>query len=194
MKGSGRFESTAGKSFSKIVRRAVDGSSAALNRLFGELIPSLAMWARGKLPLWARARADTDDLVQAAVVGLLGRLPRMETRQRRTIRAYLRQTIRHRITDEVRRAGKLEVPAVEEVEHPSPESGPLARALEREQEERYREALDRLSTGERELIVGRLELAYSYEQLALATGKSSTDAARVAVRRAMLHLAQEMAD
>ncbi len=127
-------------------------------------------------------------------MGLLGRLPKMGTRQRHTIRAYLRRSIQHRITDEVRRAGKVEVPAVDGVEGPSPEADPLSRALGAEKEARYREALGRLSDNEQRLIVGRLELAYSYAQLALATGKSSPDAARVAVRRAMLRLAEEMAN
>lgn len=192
MKESGRSGSRTGGSFSTTVHRAIVGSSSALNRLFGDLIPSLADWARGKLPLWARARVDTDDLVQEAVAGLLGRLPKMEARRRRTIRAYLRKTIHHRITDEVRRAGKVEVPAVEGLDCPSPASGPFMRAERAEQGARYREALGKLSESDQELIVGRLELAYSYEQLALATGKKSPDAARVAVRRAMLRLVQEM--
>ncbi len=192
MKKSRDSGSERGGSFSETLRRAGLGRSSALNRLFRDLVPSLAAWTRGKLPRWARARVDTDDLVQEAVVGVLGRLPKIEARQRRTIRAYLRSSIRHRITDEVRRAGKVEVPVVGEVEWICPDSGPLSRALKAEQEARYREALGRLSASEQELIVGRLELAYSYEQLALATGKATPDAARVAVRRAMLRLAEEM--
>lgn len=187
-------ERTEGGSFSETVRLAVLGRASALGRLFGALVPSLTTWAHGRLPLWARARVDTDDLVQDAVMGVLGRLPRIEARRRRTIRAYLRRAIRNQITDEIRRAGKVEVSGVESLEGASHEPSPFSRTVAAEQQRRYRRALLRLSDDNQELIVGRLDLAYSYEQLALATGRSSPDAARVAVRRALLRLAQEMAN
>jgi len=40
--------------------------------------------------------------------------------------------------------------------------------------------------------LARLELGYSYAQITVATGRPSTDAARMAVRRALVHLAEEM--
>jgi DNA-directed RNA polymerase specialized sigma24 family protein len=42
--------------------------------------------------------------------------------------------------------------------------------------------------------VGRLELDYSYEQLAAATGRRNPDAVRIALRRAVLRLAERMRD
>jgi DNA-directed RNA polymerase specialized sigma24 family protein len=39
--------------------------------------------------------------------------------------------------------------------------------------ERYERALQQLSEADREAIVGRLELGYSYEELAEALGKPS---------------------
>ena len=41
-------------------------------------------------------------------------------------------------------------------------------------------------------MVARLELGYNYSQIALAAGRPSVDAARMAVRRALLRLAEEM--
>lgn len=192
VKASRHFDGETGGTLSETIRRAWAGSASALNRLFGDLIPSLASWAHGKLPLWARARVDTDDLVQEAVVKLWDGLPRIRGRHRRVVRAFLRTTIRRRITDEVRRAQKVEVSAVDGPEPVSPEADPLLERLRSEEISRYREALGRLSELDQTLIVGRLELAFSYEQLALATGKASPDAARVAVRRAVLRLAEEM--
>ncbi len=58
--------------------------------------------------------------------------------------------------------------------------------------ERYEAALARLSDADRELIVASVELGYSYEQLAEATGRASPDAARKAARRALVKLAEEM--
>jgi RNA polymerase sigma-70 factor (ECF subfamily) len=74
-----------------------------------------------------------------------------------------------------------------------PRRSPLADAIGEENALRYREALARLDADEQELIVGRIELGYSYEQLALASGRSSPDAARMAVKRALLRLAEALA-
>ena len=181
-------------SFGATLRSAIRGRASAISQLFIDLIPSLTAWARGRLPAWARARVDTDDLVQDAVLGVLGRLPKLESRRRRAIRAYLRQSIRHRIADEIRRAGTVEVPAGEDLDRADASNSPLTQAVDAEQEVRFRVALSRLSSSDQELIVGRLDLAYSYEQLALATGRRSPDAARVGVRRALLRLAEEMTE
>ena len=69
---------------------------------------------------------------------------------------------------------------------------PLELAIGAENIERYEAAVDRLSQADREAIIGRLELQYSYDQLAVALGKSSPDAARMAVTRALKRLAEEM--
>ena len=50
----------------------------------------------------------------------------------------------------------------------------------------------RISKEEREAIIGRVEMEYSYEDLADALGKPSPEAARKAARRALLRLAEEM--
>ncbi|OFV88038.1 MAG: hypothetical protein A2V74_07095 [Acidobacteria bacterium RBG_16_70_10] len=55
-----------------------------------------------------------------------------------------------------------------------------------------RQALANLRPEERELVVARLELGYSYAQITVATGRPSPDATRMAVRRALLRLAEEM--
>jgi RNA polymerase sigma-70 factor (ECF subfamily) len=59
---------------------------------------------------------------------------------------------------------------------------------------RYETALTRLRASDREAIIGRLEMQYSYEELATALDKPTPDAARVAVTRAMKRLAEEMQD
>jgi len=40
--------------------------------------------------------------------------------------------------------------------------------------------------------VGRIDLGYSYEQLAIVSGRVTPDATRVAVRRALVRLAKTM--
>jgi DNA-directed RNA polymerase specialized sigma24 family protein len=69
---------------------------------------------------------------------------------------------------------------------------PLALAITAQEQELYRAALGRLKQDDQTLIVGRLELGYSYEQLALVMGKATPDAARVALRRSLARLVEEM--
>ena len=60
--------------------------------------------------------------------------------------------------------------------------------------ERYEWALQRLRDEERELVVARVELGLTYAEVAEAVGKSSPDAARMAVTRAIARLIEEMGD
>jgi len=176
----------------RLFLRARQGNSTALNRLFGHLLPGLQRWALGRLPSWARRRMDTVDLVQEALVNLFRHLGRIEPKRRRALRAYLQESIKNRIRDEIRRAGQVETSNGTAPTLPDPDTSPLDRAIAIEKTARYREALRRLDPGDHELIVARVEMGFSYEQLALATGRPSPDAARVAVRRAILRLAEEL--
>jgi DNA-directed RNA polymerase specialized sigma24 family protein len=59
--------------------------------------------------------------------------------------------------------------------------------------ERYEAALERLKPQERELIVARCELDFSYDEIAALFDKPTPAAARVAIARALARLAEEMA-
>ena len=74
------------------------------------------------------------------------------------------------------------------------EESPLEQAIGREALARYDAALTALRDQDREAIVGRIELGQSYDELAGALGKPTGEAARVAVHRALLRLAEVMRD
>jgi RNA polymerase sigma-70 factor (ECF subfamily) len=177
-----------------LLQRARHGDREALDVLFARLLPSLRRWAHGRLQRGARDLSDTADLVQQAMVGALRHLDRFEPRRRDALRAYLRQAIRNRVADELRRSQRR--PRHVPVDHegvPAPGgASPLSQLLSAEQEQDFRRALASLRPDEQELVVARLDLGYNYSQIALATGRPSVDAARMAVRRALLHLAEEM--
>ena len=59
---------------------------------------------------------------------------------------------------------------------------PLEEMLGQEKMARYDAALARLRPADREAIVARVELQYRYDELAIALGKPSANAARVAVQ------------
>jgi RNA polymerase sigma-70 factor (ECF subfamily) len=65
-------------------------------------------------------------------------------------------------------------------------------AIGRQTAERYERALARLRPQDREAIVARVELGCTYEELAVALGKPSADAARKAAQQALVRLAAEM--
>jgi RNA polymerase sigma-70 factor (ECF subfamily) len=179
----------------ELLQRARGGDRAALDGLFARLLPSLRRWAHGRLRRGARdGGADTADLVQQAMVGALRHLDHFEPKRRDALRAYLRKAIRNRVVDEERRTGRRPRQVTLDQADLAAEPGlsPLGRLLSREQEERLQQAIEKLGIDDRELVIARLDLGYSYAQIALACGRPTADAARMAVHRALLRLAEEM--
>ena len=175
-----------------LVQRAKTGDREALDRLFTRSIPVLRRWASGRLPRWTRDLMDTDDLVQETVVRAVSRIGSFEPRHEGSLQAYLRQAVMNRIRDEVRRTMRAPAPAEFPEDTPNSSASPLEEAIGRQAVERYEAALARLRPDDREAIVARVEMDGTYEQVAQALGKPSPDAARMAVSRALLRLAQEM--
>jgi RNA polymerase sigma-70 factor (ECF subfamily) len=58
--------------------------------------------------------------------------------------------------------------------------------------ERYETALERLGQEQQEAVILRVEMGYSYDQIAEALGKNSANTARMVVTRALAHLAMAM--
>ena len=175
-----------------LVQQAKAGDREAVNRLFARHLPALRRWASGRLPRWTRDLMDTDDLVQETVVRAFKRIEAFEPRHEGALQAYLRQAIVNRIRDEVRRSSRS--PAATELDENETDraASPLDEAIGREAVERYEAALARLRPEEREAIVVRVEMDGTYQEVAQALGKPSSDAARMAVSRALLRLAEEM--
>jgi RNA polymerase sigma-70 factor (ECF subfamily) len=175
-----------------LLAKAREGDRLALDRLFGRLVVPLRRWARGRLPGRARAGFDTADVVQEALVNTFRRIDEFEPRRKNALRAYLQKAIDNRIRDAIRSCRRRVSVNIEDVDVAGLGT-PLEEAIGEESTAVYRKALQRLDADERQLIVARIELGYSYEQLALAARRPSPDAARMAVKRALLHLAEEIA-
>jgi RNA polymerase sigma-70 factor, ECF subfamily len=184
--------SVGGESTFHLIERARAGDQEALDRLFARHLKPLQRWARGRLPKWARDLADTDDLVQDTLVQTFRNIEGFEPRRVGALQAYLRQAVLNRIRNELRRKGRQpHATDLDGIEVESVES-PLEQAIGREAVERYEGALKRLTAEEREAIIARVEMGYSYEELAEALGKPTSEAARKAAHRALVRLAQEM--
>ena len=145
------------------------------------------------MPQWARSAADTQDLVPGRSDEGAAALARVRSARRPgALQSYLREAVQNRIYDEVRkvsaRPGVAELPA----EMPDDAPSPLEQAIGRQGFERYQQALKSLTPLDREAIVARVELQYSYEEVAAAIGKTNANAARMAVTRAIVRLVAAM--
>jgi RNA polymerase sigma-70 factor (ECF subfamily) len=182
-----------GESSFELLERAKAGDARALERLCARYLPRLRVWASGRLPRGARDLLDTGDLVQETLTRVVGRLDAFEHRREGALQAYLRQALANRIRDEARRvARRPDAVQAEELEWPDLGPSPLEEVIGRDTLALYEAALARLRPEDREAIVARVEFETPYEELAVVLEKPSADAARMAVSRALVRLAEEM--
>ena len=180
----------------ELLERAREGDSRALNRLFERYLPRLHRWAHRRVPTWARDAADTADLVQETVFHTLRRLDSFKPQRDGALLGYLRRSLVNRVHDQFRRASRRPQvePLVDGLDErvSNDEESPLDVVIGHDDRRRYEAALKRLRPIDRRAIVASIELGYNYEQLALVLNKPSGPAARLAVRRALLRLGDEM--
>lgn len=187
MNPTASLESTA-----ELLQLVRGGDGEAQERLVRRVMPLLRRWAHGRLPPAARGMADTDDLVQVALVRALNRVESFESRREGAFLAYLRQAVLNALRDEVRRATRR--PRGTELAEELVDRAPslVEQAIGREALERYETALLLLPEFQREAVVLRVEFGYSYEEIAGAIGSPSPNAARMTVVRALAGLAEVM--
>ncbi len=180
-------------STARLLAQARGGNSEALDVLFGRHIPPLRRWASGRLPRWARDITDTEDLVQETVLQTFKRIEAFKPRGEGALHAYLRQALLNRIRSEFRHKGRTPPVGVLDSKIEDPGTSPIEAAIGQEALEHYERALAHLRPVEKDLIVSRVELDLTYQEIADAFGKPSMDAARKATVRALVRLADEMA-
>ena len=114
-----------------------------------------------------------------------------ESRRVGALQAFLRQTVRNLICDEIRQTRHRSFSPIESEDEDEQVSA-LEALIARETVERYESAIKRLSPIDRELIFARFEMGLAFNDVAVATGKPTADAARVALLRALTKLAAEL--
>lgn len=176
----------------ELLAQARNGDASALERLLERCLPPLRRWAHGRLPAPLRGGQETMDLVQNAFKATLERLDSFEVRHQGALQAYLRTAVLNQIRDlarqQQRRPQLTELPETIANHDPSP----LELAIGAENLRRYEAAVERLPQADQEAIIGRIELQYTYDELAVVLGKPTPDAARMAVTRALKRLAEEL--
>jgi RNA polymerase sigma-70 factor (ECF subfamily) len=185
-------ESTVESSFDLVVR-ARAGDEAAVEALFARYLPRIQRWAHGRLPRGARGPRDTYDLAQDTLTKVFQRLHAFEPRHPGGFQAYVWTTLWNCIRDLARKYRNVGPAEPVDSAIPGHQPSPFEEALGTETFERYERAMERLRPEDREAIVARVEMGLPYADVAAALGKPSDAAAHMAVSRALVKLAEEMA-
>jgi len=175
-----------------LLQRAVAGDEQAIDQLFARYAPALNRWASGRLPKGLRDIADTQDIVQDAMLQTFRNLGGFEYRGEGGFHAYLRQAILNRVKEEIRRKAHHPASTALDSGMEAPALSPLEHTIGRHTLERYEDALNQLTVQERDAVIARVELGLSHAEIAKALKKPSADAARMTVARALAKLAELM--
>ena len=176
-----------------LIHRAQAGDEQALADLCARYLPRMRRWAHGRLPRSARGALDTHDIVQETLTHVVQRIDSFEPRHEGAFQGYVRQALLNRIRDEARKAQRRAPSDPLESAHPATSPSPLEEAIGTEALERYEAAMQRLRPEDREAIIARIEMGLPYTEVAAVLGKPSIPATHMAVSRALVRLAEEMA-
>ena len=169
----------------ELVIKAQSGDADALEAILERSLPRLKRWAHGRLPPVARGHLDTNDVVQDAVFQVLRRIDVFEPRHVGAMQAFLRRTVTNRICDEMRRLSRQPRPIALVDDQPSAGISPQEAAIQAETYQRYRETLPMLRARDRVLVIARIELQWSFTEIAQYFGLATDAAARMATKRAL---------
>jgi RNA polymerase sigma factor (sigma-70 family) len=175
-----------------LVGRAQRGDRAALDDLMKRFLPRVRRWAAGRVPAAVRDLADTSDLVQDVLLQTFQRVDALELGREGGLQAYLRRAVLNRIRDEFRKSQRRPDATALEPEHPDRGPSPLETAIGRQALDRYEQALAALRPLDREAIIARIEMGFSYDEVARLIGKPTGNAARMTVERALVRLVDHL--
>lgn len=172
--------------------RMHSGDAGARDTLLRRYLPILRRMAHGRLPHSARSFTDTDDLVQVTLLSALSHVEQFEPRRSGAFHAYLRQILSNKVVDVVRHLRRTP-------EHESlpetiadEEQSPLRDLLGKEKFAAYEAALAALSPVQREAVIMRVEMGFTYPEIAMEIGSPSPNAARMLIQRALLTMTKAM--
>jgi RNA polymerase sigma-70 factor (ECF subfamily) len=176
----------------ELLLRARGGDQRALEELFETHLPALREWAAGRLPRCARDLVETADLIQDVALQTFRGLDRFQYRGEGSLNTFLRVAFMNRLKNEFRRRSRAGEQTTLDFDLPDTTASPAEVAARQELLGRYEAALSHLTHDERELVVCRLELGMSYQEIADYAGRPSPDATRLAVARSLIRLAEHL--
>jgi RNA polymerase sigma-70 factor, ECF subfamily len=172
----------------KLVERAVQGDTGATAALLALVRPGVLRYCRAHLGRTGGRYTTADDVAQEVLIAVLRSLPRFRD-EGRPFSAFVYGIAAHKIADAQRAAVRhLAVTPVDTLlEQPDAAPGPEQQALATDEARRLSELLGHLSDVHREIVVLRVAVGLSAEEVGGTLGMSA-GAVRVAQSRALAHL------
>lgn len=173
-----------------LFRMARNGDRQALNHLYERMWGVLVRVAHGRLPKAARGLADTQDIVQNAMVYALKVIDTFEPQYPGAFLVYMRRCVINEVSNQVRKATRRpSVVLTDDIV--STEPGPDEDYKATRIRERYELALTKMSDEDQQIVIEKVEMGFSYAEIA-AMHHIQVNAARMRVARALVRLAEVM--
>lgn len=180
-----------------LLRRAKQGSDAALNLLYEQCAGRLLAYIRLRLGRDLRARLESRDILQATLLKSLTHLHELRGDEQESLMAWLARIAEREIRDRAdyhrrqRRDAAREV-GLDEVPIAAAARSALSQVILDEEARRLEAALEMLAPDYREVILLRKFEELTFRQIAERLGRSE-DACRMLFARAMTALTMAMA-
>ena len=172
----------------ELVARAAAGDGEAQSAVLTLIRPGVVRYCRARLGRVGGAYGHADDVAQEVCLAVLRALPRFRD-QGRPFSAFVFGIAAHKVADAQRTAvrGRVVTPTDTLPDAADPAAGPEQLALRSDLARRLSRLLDRLSDTQRELVVLRVAVGLSAEEVGDVLGMTAA-AVRVAQSRALQRL------
>lgn len=172
----------------ELVARAVRGEATAQDALLTLIRPGVVKYCRARLGRISGAFDTADDVSQEVCIAVLRALPRYED-QGRPFSAFVFGIAAHKVADAHRAAlgVRAAIPVDMPPDRPDPAPGPEQRAVANDVARQVHLLLRHLSDTQREIVVLRVAVGLSADEVGDVLGMSAA-AVRVAQSRALTKL------
>jgi RNA polymerase sigma-70 factor, ECF subfamily len=184
---------------SELLRRAQEGSPEALNALCERCAGRLLAYVRLRLGRELRARLESRDILQAAMIKSLEHLHELKGHETRSLMGWLARIADNEIRDRAdyhhrqRRDAAREAAIDDDAPVPALTRSALSRLILDERARQLEAAMESLSPAHREIILLRKFEELPFADIGRRLGKSE-DASRMLLARAMTALTIKMAE
>lgn len=180
-----------GERLDAVVADAVAGDRDALREVLEIIRPVVVRYVRARIGTAERSGLSADDVAQEVCLAAMMALPRYQD-QGRPFLAFVYGIAAHKVADAHRAAGRNKSDPTDVVpERSSVEAGPEQLAMNADSASRMEALLKVLPEKQREILILRVVVGMSAEEVAEAVG-STAGAVRVAQHRALARLKSEI--
>lgn len=180
------------ESTTTLLRAIRRGDLAARERLIVRYWDRLRRWAHGRAPAHVRSLNQTEDLVQITFLRALNRLEEFDNRREGAFLAFLRTVFLNLVRDQIRQHAREPKRGALDPEQRGIGASPLEAAIGHEVVERYERELLRLPEVVREAVIMKVEMGYSFPEIARMQGVDKPNTVRMRVERALARMAEHL--